>query len=104
MNYGLFRLSTGAYAEGWAEYEWRWRNEEYDERDWGLGLPRWDGAALKDGGLLLWGEQGVGDQILYGTMLRDAAARSGAQVTVAVDPRLVEIGRASCRDRVCQYV
>src|SRR3546814_6745469 len=75
-----------------------------DLRDWGLGLPRWDGAALKDGGLLLWGEQGVGDQILYGTMLRDAAARSGAQVTVAVDPRLVEIGRASCRDRVCQYV
>src|SRR3546814_12506022 len=35
MNYGLFRLAAGAYAEGWAEYEWRWRNEEYDERDWG---------------------------------------------------------------------
>ncbi|MFC3676968.1 tetratricopeptide repeat protein [Ferrovibrio xuzhouensis] len=95
MNYGLFRLSAGAYAEGWVEYEWRWRNEEYDERDWGLGLPRWDGAALKGGGLLLWGEQGVGDQILYGTMLRDAAARSGARVAVAVDPRLVDLFRRS---------
>lgn len=91
MNYGLFRLSVGAYAEGWAEYEWRWRNEEYDERDWGLGLPRWDGAPLQGRGLLLWGEQGVGDQILYGTMLRDAAVRSGARIIVAVDPRLVDL-------------
>lgn len=95
MNYGLLRLSAGAYAEGWAEYEWRWRNADYDEKDWGLGLPRWDGAPLQGRALLLWGEQGVGDQILYGTMLRDAATRSGARVIVAVEPRLVELFRRS---------
>lgn len=91
MNYGLFLLAGGAYAEGWAEYEWRWRNDEYDERDWGLGLPRWDGRPLAGQRLLLWGEQGVGDQILYGTMLHDAAERSGADIVVAVDPRLVAL-------------
>ena len=95
MNHGLFRLANGAYAEGWAEYEWRWRNPEFKERDWSMGLPRWSGEPLDGKGLLLWGEQGVGDQILYGTMLRDAQRRSDAHVFVAVDRRLVDLYRRS---------
>lgn len=99
MNHGLFLLAGGTYDEGWAEYEWRWRNKEYDERDWGLGLPRWNGEPMAGRGLLLWGEQGVGDQILHGTMLADAAARSSATVTVAVDPRLVDLFSRSLSPR-----
>lgn len=91
MNYGLFLLAEGNFASGWDEYEWRWRNPDYTERDWGQGLPRWNGEAVTGGALLLWGEQGVGDQILYGTMLRDARRRCGAPVIVAVDRRLVNL-------------
>src|SRR5690606_6959706 len=47
MNHGLFRLSLGDFREGWRDYEWRWRSETYPERDWGLGLPRWDGRGLE---------------------------------------------------------
>lgn len=100
MNYGLFRLSQGQFAEGWREYEWRWRSETYEERDWSLGLPRWDGRPLGDAGLLVWGEQGVGDQILYGTMLADAQRRAG-RLIVAVDERLVGLfGRSLNRPGV----
>ncbi|WP_300303786.1 tetratricopeptide repeat protein [Ferrovibrio sp.] len=95
MNHGLFRLASGAYAEGWAEYEWRWRNADFKERDWSMGLPRWRGEALDGKGLLLWGEQGVGDQILYGTMLKDAQQRSRARMIVAVDRRLIGLYRRS---------
>jgi len=95
MNYGLYRLAAGAYVEGWDEYEWRWRSDSYGERDWGQGLPRWTGEVLAGKGLLLWGEQGVGDQILYGTMLRDIARLSGARITVAVSSRLVALFRRS---------
>lgn len=91
MNYGLFRLACGDYPAGWSEYEWRWKSDAYPERDWGLGLPRWDGVPLGTGGLLLWGEQGIGDQILHGTMIADAVRRSGTKVSVAVDPRLVDL-------------
>lgn len=95
MNHGLFRLANGVYAEGWAEYEWRWRNPEFKERDWSMGLPRWRGEPLDGKGLLLWGEQGIGDQLLYGTMLLDAQRRSGARIVVAVDRRLIDLYRRS---------
>lgn len=89
MNHSLFLLAGGDYAAGWTEYEWRWRNPDYAERDWGLGLPRWTGEPSKGASLLLWGEQGAGDQILYGTMLRDAQRRWGGPIIIAVEPRLV---------------
>lgn len=91
MNEGLFHLACGDYAPGWRGYEWRWRNPDYKERDWGLGLPRWTGQAMAGAVLLLWGEQGAGDQILYGTMLEDARHLSGARLVIAVEPRLVAL-------------
>ncbi len=91
MNHGVFCLAQGDHRQGWREYEWRWRSETYPERDWGMGLPRWDGRHLGEAGLLVWGEQGVGDQILYGTMLADAQRLCGGGMIVAVDARLVDL-------------
>jgi tetratricopeptide (TPR) repeat protein len=91
MNEGVFRLGIGDYIRGWRDYEWRWRNPEYRERDWGQGLPRWDGTPRPGATLLVWGEQGAGDQILHGTMLHDLLRVSGARLIVAVEPRLVEL-------------
>lgn len=91
MNYGLFCLSCGRYAEGWREYEWRWRYEGYKEKNWGLGLPRWNGQPLGGAGLLLWSEQGPGDQILHGTMLADMVRLAEAKIIVAVEARLVPL-------------
>jgi tetratricopeptide (TPR) repeat protein len=91
MDYGLFLLSLGDYANGWREYEHRWRFDGFSEQDWGGGLPRWDGTALQGRHLLLWAEQGIGDQILYGTMLPDALRRAAGRVTLAVEPRLVSL-------------
>lgn len=104
MNAGLLRLADGDFAAGWADYEWRWRNPEYGERDWGLGLPRWTGDAMNGAGLLLWGEQGAGDQILYGTMIDDARQKSGAAITVAVEPRLVALFARTLAPRGCRVV
>lgn len=98
MNHGLFCLSRGRYAEGWREYEWRWRYDGYKEKDWGLGLPRWRGQSLDGAGLLLWGEQGPGDQILHGTMLADMARRAEAKIIVAVEARLVPLFKRSLAD------
>ncbi|MCW0233744.1 MAG: tetratricopeptide repeat protein [Ferrovibrio sp.] len=104
MNEGLLRLAGGDYAHGWRDYEWRWRNPDYRERDWGLGLPRWDGRPRPGASLLLWGEQGAGDQILYGTMLEDAQRVSGARLIVAVEPRLVDLFARSFAGREVSVV
>lgn len=101
MDYGMFLLSIGDYARGWQEYEHRWRFDGFGEQDWGGGLPCWDGTALQGRHLLLWGEQGIGDHILYGTMLPDAIRRAAGTVTVAVEPRLVPLfARALTQDGV----
>jgi len=91
MDYGLFLLSVGDYDHGWQEYEHRWNVAKFDERDWGQGLPRWLGEPRADGPILLWGEQGIGDQILYGTQLRDILDRDGTAFVIAVDRRLVPL-------------
>ncbi len=92
LDYAMFRLSCGDFTEGWSLYESRWTSGVYPERDWGEGKPLWRGEALAGRHLLLWGEQGIGDQILYGTMLREAIALAGpGRVTVAVTDRLVPL-------------
>lgn len=98
MNYAQYLLARGDYGAGWDLYESRWRSGVYDERDWGAGLPRWDGSPQPGKHLLLWGEQGIGDQILHGTMLRDALARAAGQVTIAVSDRLVPLLARSLAD------
>lgn len=91
MDYGLFLLSGGDYARGWQEFEGRWNFDGYKEPDWSAGLPRWDGAPLRGRRLMLWGEQGIGDHILYGTMLPAIIRRAAGPVTVAVEKRLVPL-------------
>ncbi len=97
LDYALFRLSCADFAQGWQLYESRWRSGVYAETDWGGGKPLWQGEALQGRHLLLWGEQGIGDQILYGTMLHEAIAeaqRQGAgQISIAVTDRLVPLYR-----------
>lgn len=91
MDFGLFLLSIGDYARGWQEYDSRWGFGEFKEPDWGGGRPRWDGKPLQGRPLLLWGEQGVGDHVLYGTMLPDVIRQAGGPVTVTVEKRLVPL-------------
>ncbi|MFN4274854.1 MAG: tetratricopeptide repeat protein [Ferrovibrio sp.] len=98
MDYGLFLLSLGDYVAGWREYEHRWSFPGFTEPNWGGGLPRWDGSPLAGRHLLLWGEQGVGDHVLYGTMLPDVARRAAGRVTLAVEARLVSLFARSLAD------
>jgi tetratricopeptide (TPR) repeat protein len=84
---GLLCLSRGRFAEGWEHYEHRWA---------GMGIarraylqPRWTGEHV-GGRLLVWGEQGLGDQILYAGMIPDIT-RHADSVLLEVEPRLTPL-------------
>ncbi len=62
-NRSLALLQGGDYAEGWKEYEWRWRRKQAAGR--AFARPRWDGSPLSGRTLLLWCEQGLGDAIQF---------------------------------------
>jgi len=85
-NKSLICLGLGRLEEGWPLYEYRWAGAPgLVPRDY--PLPRWRGERL-DGALLVWGEQGLGDEILHASMIRDLMQRVGA-LTLEVEHRLV---------------
>jgi len=86
-NLGIVMLLTNNFAEGWREYEWRNLADKIRPREY--PMPVWKGQPLPPGKkLLVWAEQGVGDEILHAGMIDDLSAR-GFELIYEVDPRLV---------------
>lgn len=82
-------LVLGRYAEGWREYEWRWRMERFNASMLRFTQPRWDGRKL-EGTLLLHGEAGFGDMFQFVRYARLAAQRC-ARVVVECQPSAMEL-------------
>jgi tetratricopeptide (TPR) repeat protein len=94
-NKSLVCLGLGRFQEGWPLYEHRWAGAK--------GLvpraykgPRWNGGRV-DGMLLIWGEQGLGDEILHASMLPDVIA-CASSVVLEVEPRLAPLFARSFPD------
>ncbi|HYT48294.1 MAG TPA: tetratricopeptide repeat protein, partial [Burkholderiales bacterium] len=88
-NKSLLHLSRGRFADGWPLYEQRWLGGIKGAVPRGYPQPRWNGEHMR-GTLLVWGEQGLGDQILHAGMIPELAGRAGA-VVLEVEPRLVDL-------------
>lgn len=59
---GLQLLHAGQWAEGWSEYEWRWRLPFHRMME---GPPVWSGQFLGGNALLVTCEQGQGDSLQF---------------------------------------
>jgi tetratricopeptide (TPR) repeat protein/ADP-heptose:LPS heptosyltransferase len=70
---GLVRLFEGEW-EGWDDYAWRQRSRH--ARTSRLPWPAWEGQALlPHETLVVWGEQGVGDEIMFASMVGELPGR-----------------------------
>jgi tetratricopeptide (TPR) repeat protein len=58
-------LIKGDMAQGWEEYEWRFRIADAARLMPPTDKPQWDGTAFADGTLLLVADQGFGDVIQF---------------------------------------
>jgi tetratricopeptide (TPR) repeat protein len=87
-NKSLICLGLGRFEEGWPLYEHRWTGAK-GLVPRGYAQPRWNDGAL-EGTLLVWGEQGLGDEILHASMLPDVLARTPS-VVFEVEPRLAPL-------------
>lgn len=91
MNKALALLTMGNLYEGWPLYESRLAIDKVDEsRILNRPLaPDWNGEST-DHPLLVLPEQGLGDQIFYGSLLADLQ-RTGLTCFVCMDSRLVDL-------------
>jgi tetratricopeptide (TPR) repeat protein len=84
---GMCYLNLGKFTEGWPLYRYRLGASAPDARE--TRSPRWNGEVI-DGPLWVWGEQGLGDQILHASMIDDLRGRASS-VVLEVEARLVSL-------------
>ena len=97
MNLSRLELASHNYRSGWQRYESRWKAQ-------GLGLiplvtkkPKLESFEVKNKKILIWGEQGLGDYIIYSTILPDAL-KTDNEFIVVLDSRLLDLYKASFKD------
>lgn len=71
------------WAQGWDEYTYSWGGKHRRKRD--FGLPEWQGQT--DAVVIVYAEQGLGDEILFASCIPDLQAIS-KQVIIECDRRL----------------
>ena len=80
-------LLQGDYAAGWQHFDLRWQTLDYDTPVRAYPHPLWRGEPLTSGRLFVWGEQGVGDEIMFAGLVPDLI-RAGLPCVLDCDPRL----------------
>lgn len=110
-NRGLLKLEAGNFAEGWEDYRAGLTTGERASRTYYPENPELEPRMLETRDELLqfgrrprvvvWGEQGIGDEIMFSTILRDMAV--DADVIFDCHPRLIDIMKESYVDCVVDF-
>jgi tetratricopeptide (TPR) repeat protein len=91
---GLHRLKYHDFGAGWDGYEHRRQMGNFIGRYRRFPFPEWDGSALDGRTLLLYPEQGLGDEIMFSSCVGDIAAQARGLV-IECDRKLEELFRRS---------
>jgi tetratricopeptide (TPR) repeat protein len=99
-QYGLalLQLFRQEFEQAWPGYEWRIESSEYRKKNFRSkasslvlyeGLRRWEGPAEAGiGGVAIWAEQGIGDEVLFSTLIPELVEGS-VSILYEVDRRLL---------------
>ena len=95
LNRCYIYLALGNCEDGWREYEKRFAATGAEKRD--FPHPVWCGENLAGKTILAWGEQGIGDQIMFAGVLPDLIERAGSCI-IECSAKLVPLFARSFAD------
>lgn len=99
---GLLALQMGDFKKGWRGYERRWGSKTFKSPKLHTKHPQWErGKGLKRP--IIWCEQGIGDQILYGSLV-EALAEEVEEVTVMIDLRVANLFQRGCNAKNVKFI
>ena len=81
-------LSKGEFEQGFKTNESRWKTGAFRGKYLKTEKPVWNGETGKR--VLVWAEQGVGDEIMFSSILSDICAVS-SQIIIKCDARLIKL-------------
>jgi len=90
FNSGSFELQTGNMKEGWSRVDKRDIAKRYDH----LPSAPWQGEPLAGKRLLIWEDQGIGDQIMFSSIYQEVIDQAG-HVVIECMPKLIPLLRRS---------
>ncbi len=102
-NLGIKLLKKGKFKDGWRLYEHGLRVPAEGPQRWQRSLkkpftqkeiPTWRGESIRNKRILLLGEQGIGDSMMFATLI-PKLANEGAIVSLAPGDRLASIYKRS---------
>ena len=89
----LTLLLFGEFKKGFELYDWRWETNKFIGQKPVFSKPVWKGEIIKER-LFIWGEQGLGDQILYSSIFNELFGYM-PNVIVGIDKRLITLYQRS---------
>lgn len=85
---GELQLALGQYDEGWRNYEARLLSQDSPRKQY--PYPEWHGEPLNGNSILIYGEQGLGDTIMFASCIPDVVANAN-RCTLECDGKLVRL-------------
>jgi Flp pilus assembly protein TadD len=87
LSEGIADLLEERFASGWQKFEARKLLEAKSRHDQFSAFAPWTGQPMPQRRVLVYAEQGLGDEILFASMVQDVVRRT-SPITLLCDPRL----------------
>ena len=99
-NQSLALLAKGDFGRGWKQYEERWKRSNKIDIPYNSAKPRWE--PNRDGRVLIWVEQGLGDLIMFSSIIPELYKQT-RKLIVQTDDRLIPLFKRSFPSDVIYY-
>lgn len=97
LGLGRIHLKQRDLSGFWSVYARRWESRSYTSFRRNFPQPRWAGEDLAGKSILVWGEQGIGDELFFAGLIPEVIT-AASRTLIETEPRLVPLLRRSFPD------